>query len=351
MNGHISRLIATSAIVATLVIATAVPVAAAPRLTVSKTGALDPAGEQVLVQGGGFDESRGIYLALCVIPSSPKKQPGPCGGGGVQLDGSNGSSQWISSNPPSYGEGLTVPWGPGGTFSVAIRISPLISPATAGAPAIDCRTTSCAITTRADHLSSGDRSQDVLVPVTFAGPAPTTPPNTSAPSNPSLPTPPSTRAPGADPGALAMPPATDGTRVGSGAISPPGPATSRVSGGSSSTLDQPVIGGVEESAGAEITIPSTLLDESGPGVVTDVSPGAEPGGTDKSKLDSEGKGRTGEALRAKTERPLQDSRSDSPALLVLVVAALSVSAIAGASWWIRRGRPKSVEASESEPLP
>ena len=39
------------------------------------------AGQQLVVSGTGYDASRGIYVAICKIPTSPTEKPGPCLGG------------------------------------------------------------------------------------------------------------------------------------------------------------------------------------------------------------------------------------------------------------------------------
>ena len=48
-------------------------------------GAVDTAaltvGERLVVSGTGYDGSRGIYVAICVIPDDPATKPGPCIGG------------------------------------------------------------------------------------------------------------------------------------------------------------------------------------------------------------------------------------------------------------------------------
>src|SRR5690606_32486742 len=48
-------------------------------------GAIDTsalaAGDRVVVSGTGFDGGQGIYVAICAIPESPTKRPGPCLGG------------------------------------------------------------------------------------------------------------------------------------------------------------------------------------------------------------------------------------------------------------------------------
>ncbi len=147
--------------------ATPAGAACAPRLVVSKTAGLSAGGEIVTVSGSCYDVNKGVYVAFCVVPPAGSV-PSPCGGG-VDMSGAGGLSHWISSNPPPQGEGLTVPYGPGGSFTVTMR------PAAALNATVDCRRVSCAVVTRNDHTRSGDRSQDVIVPVTFAvDPAPTT---------------------------------------------------------------------------------------------------------------------------------------------------------------------------------
>lgn len=163
----------TSAITAALlaVVATAIaPSAAATtsrdtkvgeygqRVTVMQTEDLDPTGQRVVVRGRKFDPRVGVYVALCVVP--PRGQaPTPCGGG-VDMQGASGSSAWISSNPPPYARSLVEPFGKKGRFRTAITVSSRIGD-------VDCREVQCAITVRADHLRSRDRSHDVIIPVTF----------------------------------------------------------------------------------------------------------------------------------------------------------------------------------------
>ena len=126
-------------------------------LTVSPFRLLNPAGAKVKVTGKGYNPLVGIYVAFCVTP--PKGEvPTPCGGGAA-MSGSSASA-WISSNPPPYGAELATPYGKGGTFSVTLRIAPMIGD-------VDCRTVSCSVVTRADHTRSSERAYDVFVPVTF----------------------------------------------------------------------------------------------------------------------------------------------------------------------------------------
>jgi len=150
-----------------LVIAVAILVAAMPSsfaasikgsqdqvLTVSKTTV--KSGSTVTVNGKYFDETIGIYLAFCVVP--PKgKAPTPCGGG-VNKAGSSEASFWISSNPPPYAIGLTEEYLPGGRFTQKVKISKKIGK-------FDCTKVKCAITVRADHLRSNDRSSDLFIPI------------------------------------------------------------------------------------------------------------------------------------------------------------------------------------------
>lgn len=136
-------------------------------LTVSQVADLDPAGQAVAVSGSGYDTAKGVYVALCVIPP-PGVAPGPCGGG-IDIAGQAGAAQWVSSNPPSYGVGLATPYGPGGSFSTSFAVRAEL------APGIDCRQVRCAVVTRNDHTRSSDRSQDVLVPVSFRSSTPQAP--------------------------------------------------------------------------------------------------------------------------------------------------------------------------------
>lgn len=128
-------------------------------LTVSQVDGLAAGGQVVTVTGRGYDVNKGIYVALCVVPQAGQP-PTPCGGGAT-TEGSTGASYWISSNPPSYGEGLAQPYGAGGTFSVTLNVVAALN------ADVDCRNVACAVVTRNDHIRAADRGQDVVVPVTF----------------------------------------------------------------------------------------------------------------------------------------------------------------------------------------
>jgi len=123
-------------------------------LTASATTA--KSGSMITVTGNRFDETVGIYLAFCVVPKKGQP-PTPCGGG-VNKAGLGDSSFWISSSPPPYAVGLTEEYLPGGRFTHKVMVSKKIGK-------FDCTKVKCAITVRADHLRSNDRSSDLFIPV------------------------------------------------------------------------------------------------------------------------------------------------------------------------------------------
>jgi hypothetical protein len=130
---------------------------------VPPTDGLDPGGQEIRVVGTGFNENQGIYISVCV-DNGPGELPTPCLGG-IDTEGASGSAAWISSNPPSYAEGLTTPYGPGGSFDVTLFVvasDPKVE--------IDCFATPCAVVTRSDHTATEDRSQDTITPLSFAEP-------------------------------------------------------------------------------------------------------------------------------------------------------------------------------------
>ncbi len=130
--------------------------AAGQTLSASQTSI--KSGKTVTVTGAHFDETVGIYLGFCVVPKKGTA-PTPCGGG-INKTGISDASFWISSNPPPYGIGLAKEFAPGGRFSEKIQISRMIGK-------FDCTKIKCAITVRADHLRSQDRSSDLFIPITI----------------------------------------------------------------------------------------------------------------------------------------------------------------------------------------
>ena len=139
------------------------PAHAAPKVVKGSSGQTMSAsittvksGTMVTVIGNHFDETVGIYLGFCVVPKQGVS-PTPCGGG-VNKAGTGEASFWISSNPPPYGVGLAEDFLPGGRFTKKLKISKMIGN-------FDCSKIKCAITVRADHLRSDDRSYDLFIPI------------------------------------------------------------------------------------------------------------------------------------------------------------------------------------------
>ncbi|MFF1297547.1 MULTISPECIES: LPXTG cell wall anchor domain-containing protein [unclassified Streptomyces] len=148
--------------------ATAADTATGPegqKLTVSRSAGLDPAGETVTVSGTGYNTEKGIYVAFCV-DNGAGRTPTPCVGG-VDMSGESGASVWVSSDPPSYGEGLAEPYkgsGHDGSFSVRLKVRAEDANTDCTKPGV-----TCAVITRNDHTRGGDQSQTVRIPVTFGG--------------------------------------------------------------------------------------------------------------------------------------------------------------------------------------
>ncbi|MFE4692894.1 YncE family protein [Streptomyces sp. NPDC056749] len=133
------------------------------KLTVTPVNHLATVGQKLKVTGSGYDEEKGVYVALCV-DNGEGELPSPCVGG-VDMSGDSHTSAWISSNPPDYGKDLAIPYTAGGSFGVELTVD-------AKDEFTDCFVSTCVLVTRADHTLSGDRSQDVKVPVAFAGQGP-----------------------------------------------------------------------------------------------------------------------------------------------------------------------------------
>ena len=197
---------------------------------------LDPAGTEVTVTGEGFDESIGIYVAVCV-DNGLEKRPTPCLGG-VDMSGATGSSGWFSSNPPSYGKDLAQPFGPGGSFELTTTVvaQDNLSDCLDEAAAPD----GCVLATFADHTRIDNRSADVRIPLTFAAPGAAEPSGaTTAPA-------------GAAEAAETAPPTTEGPAVSSASpvsassivTSPSATSLSATSGGSAAGGAPLVWGGV-----------------------------------------------------------------------------------------------------------
>ena len=135
------------------------------------TSSLAP-GDRFVVSGTGYDPARGIYVAICAIPDDPTVRPGPCLGGVPSTEGEaveEGSIQFAPSNwinddwawklfgARSYDDRAT------GTFTAYIEVPPTSD------EKVDCRAVACALYTRNDHTASGDRVQDLYIPLGFTG--------------------------------------------------------------------------------------------------------------------------------------------------------------------------------------
>ena len=125
------------------------------RLEVSKVRITS--GEIVTVTGKRFDPEVGLYLSFCKIPE-PGAQPTPCGG--INMQERSNTGYWISSNAPSYAKGLTIPFKKNGSFKVRLKVDRMIGD-------YRCGSNDCAVTIRADHLRTGDRSHDLFIPIRF----------------------------------------------------------------------------------------------------------------------------------------------------------------------------------------
>ncbi|MFA7497953.1 MAG: hypothetical protein WCY76_04540 [Leucobacter sp.] len=125
-------------------------------------------GEQLVVTGSGFDAGIGIYVGICAIPDAPATRPGPCLGGipeGAETgDAESGAaSAWVTDDW-AWRAFATHRYenAEEGSFRVTLTVPDPVS------DNLDCRVTSCAVATRADHTAGADRVQDMLLPVSFA---------------------------------------------------------------------------------------------------------------------------------------------------------------------------------------
>lgn len=130
------------------------------------------AGDQLVVTGSGFDATRGIYVAICVIPDAPDVKPGPCIGGAPQQTqdpaANVGAQQYAASN------WINDDWAwklfgsrsydsiADGTFTAYLLVGDAVG------EGFDCRVERCGIVTRNDHTAAADRVQDVYLPIAYA---------------------------------------------------------------------------------------------------------------------------------------------------------------------------------------
>lgn len=138
-------------------------------LTVSDVDDLDPNGATVTVTGTGFDadagfnvSTMGLYLSVCVDKGAGV-QASPCLGG-IDQSGATASTRWITNNP--IGDADVVSISANGSFSTTLRVASWDE--NTDCLDLDDPEWECKVVTRVDHRGSGNRTQDVRVPIDFA---------------------------------------------------------------------------------------------------------------------------------------------------------------------------------------
>ena len=112
------------------------------------------------MRGSGFDVTKGVYVIVCNQAAWTVARR--CIGG-VNLDGSSPVSVWVSTNPPAYAKGLTVPFAADGSFVVTLLVRAIDE-----VTKLDCSKQQCGVVAFADHTRRDDRSQDVFAPINCA---------------------------------------------------------------------------------------------------------------------------------------------------------------------------------------
>ena len=133
--------------------------------------ALEP-GNRLVVEGSGYDAGSGIYVAICAIPDSPDRRPGPCLGGvpSTDVEGDDGARdiEWAAANWINDDWAWKLFGARGfddreaGTFTAYIEV------VSAADEYVDCSVDACGVYTRNDHTALDNRMQDLYVPVDFA---------------------------------------------------------------------------------------------------------------------------------------------------------------------------------------
>lgn len=133
------------------------------------TSALSP-GEHLVVTGSGYDASRGIYVAICVIPPEPTTKPGPCIGGVPSQKQEAVAAGTVQYAPSNW---INNDWAwklfgarsfddvKAGTFTAYIEVGD------SSGSGFDCTVEKCGLFTRNDHTALADRVQDLYIPVAF----------------------------------------------------------------------------------------------------------------------------------------------------------------------------------------
>ncbi|MFC0429251.1 hypothetical protein [Kutzneria buriramensis] len=129
---------------------------------------LPVAGGTVQVAGSGYNEDQGIFLAFCAVkdgvkvgdPSTYTTLPTPCLGGRESTDGSARRITNSATGTP----GVTIPYGPHGSFRTTLNLTPHLPDGTTCDVDVQC-----AIVTRADYTATDDRTYDQYIAVHFHG--------------------------------------------------------------------------------------------------------------------------------------------------------------------------------------
>lgn len=160
-------------VIVVLAVLNAASAAAAGTVAVTPSTNLNPAGQNVNVQGAGFNASQGVYVQYCVQPTGAL---GTAAGRATRCnpDQHAPNTYWVHSS--TFGSADEAPMNADGSFAVSLAARPSFT--TTGGEAVDCTVTPCGVFTRRDHDGgSTDYSQDTFTPVQFGdGSTPPPPP-------------------------------------------------------------------------------------------------------------------------------------------------------------------------------
>ena len=129
-------------------------------------------GDRLIVSGEGFDSTKGIYVAICLVPTEVDIKPGPCLGGVPTTAVSPAQGEEVIEYAASNWVNDDWAWrlfgARGfddrelGTFSAYIEV---VEDRESG---LDCGVDHCGLYTRNDHTALDDRVQDLYLPVSLA---------------------------------------------------------------------------------------------------------------------------------------------------------------------------------------
>lgn len=133
----------------------------------ARSTVLPASGGQTVVEGVGYNTAQGIFLEFCAIPSTVTvgdpttytALPTFCLPGHATKDGSSRRITNTATGTP----GITIPYGPGGSFHTTLDN---LRPQLPSGDICDV-TVQCAVITRGDFTATKDRSYDQYIPVHF----------------------------------------------------------------------------------------------------------------------------------------------------------------------------------------